>query len=213
MTTKNGSKSLKDVDFLNRLNMNFVTIFGIFTELYGYRSDCLEQLVDLIEMLAGSWQDRPADLKAMDKQRELNPEWYMSNEMLGGVCYVDRYAGDLQGVKNKIPYFKELGLTYLHLMPLFDCPEPLSDGGYAVSNYRKVKPSLGDINQLRDLAKDLRKNGISLVIDMVFNHTSNEHEWAIKAKNGDPEYEGYYWVFPDRVIPEAFEKTTREIFP
>lgn len=211
--TKEGLECLKDHDFLNRLNMNFITIFAIFTELYGYRNDCLDQLVDLIKTLASSWQHRPKDLKAMDKKRELDPEWYMSNKMLGGVCYVDRYAGDLNGVKAKIPYFKELGLTYLHLMPLFDSPEPLNDGGYAVSNYRKVKPALGDIEQLRDLARGLRENGISLVIDMVFNHTSNEHEWAKKAREGDPEYEGYYWVFPDRVIPEAFERSTREIFP
>jgi amylosucrase len=98
-------------------------------------------------------------------------------------------------------------------MPLFDAPEPLNDGGYAVSNYRRVKPSLGTIEELRDLATELRRNGISLVLDMVFNHTSDEHEWAMKAKRGDPEYSAYYWIFPDRSIPEAFERTTREIFP
>jgi len=212
-TTKCGSEVLRDTDFLNRLDMNFITIFGIFTELYGYRNDCLDQLVDLIAMLAHNWRDRPKDLKEMDRRRELDSEWYMSNKMVGGVCYVDRYAENLQGIKDKIPYFKELGLTYLHLMPLFDCPEPLSDGGYAVSNYRKVKPALGNIDELRDLATELRKEGISLVLDMVFNHTSDEHEWARKAKAGDQEFEKYYWIFPDRSIPQAFEETTREIFP
>lgn len=133
--------------------------------------------------------------------------------MIGGVCYVDRFAGDLTGVRKKIPYFKELGLTYLHLMPLFLTPEPKSDGGYAVSSFRTVKPALGDMKQLKQLAGELRKEGISLVLDLVFNHTSWEHEWARKAAGGDKEFENYYWVFPDRTIPMAFEATTREIFP
>jgi amylosucrase len=212
-TTTEGSEILKDRDFIARLDMNFITIYAIFVELYGYRNDCLDQVVDLITLAGRSWRDRPQDLKELDRQRELNPDWYMSNKMLGGVCYVDRYAGNLEGVREKIPYFKELGLTYLHLMPLFDAPEPLSDGGYAVSNYRKIKPALGTIEDLRSLAKELRQAGISLVVDMVFNHTSNEHEWAKKAAAGDPEYSSYYWIFPDRIVPSAFEKTTREIFP
>lgn len=211
--TPEGALMLKDADFLARLDMNFITIYAIFVELYGYRNDCLDQIVDLVLLTGRSWRDRPADLKVLDRERELNPEWYMSNKMLGGVCYVDRYANNLAGVRAKIPYFKELGLTYLHLMPLFDSPEPQNDGGYAVTNYRKVKPELGTIEELRDLAKELRKNGISLVLDMVFNHTSSEHEWAKKAKAGDAEHSAYYWIFPDRSIPEAFEKTTREIFP
>ena len=204
---------LQDKDFVGRLDMNFITLFGLFVELYGFRADCLDQIVDLIKMCGNSWNERPSDLQALDKQREVDKEWYMSNKMLGGVCYVDLYAGDLSGVKAKIPYFKELGLTYLHLMPLFDAPEPLSDGGYAVSNYRKVKPALGTIEELRSLASELRKAGISLVLDMVFNHTSSEHEWARKAAAGDLVYSQYYWIFPDRSVPQEFEKTTREIFP
>jgi amylosucrase len=208
-----GVKILQDKDFVDRLDMNFITIFALFTELYGYRHDCLDQIVDLMLLVGRSWRDRPEDLKVLDKKRELDSEWHMSNKMVGGVCYVDLYAGDLSGVKAKIPYFQELGLTYLHLMPLFDVPEPLSDGGYAVSNYRKVKPVLGTMDELRSLATELRSVGISLVLDMVFNHTSDEHEWAKKAAAGDPEYSAYYWTFPDRSLPEAFERTTREIFP
>lgn len=208
-----GTKMLQDKDFVERLDMNFITIFALFTELYGYRNDCLDQIVSLILLAGRSWRDRPTDLKILDKQRELNPEWFMSNKMVGGVCYVDLYAEDLSGIKARIPYFQELGLTYLHLMPLFDAPEPLSDGGYAVSNYRKVKPALGTVEQLRSLATELRSVGISLVLDMVFNHTSNEHEWAKKAAAGDLEHSAYYWIFPDRNVPQAFEQTTREIFP
>src|ERR1700761_4729293 len=117
--TEDGLSVLQDKDFFGRLDVNFITIFGIFAELYGYRHDCLDQLVDLITMCGKSWQQRSSELQKVDKQRELDPEWYLSNQMLGGVCYVDRYAGTLAGVKSRIPYFKELGLTYLHLMPLF----------------------------------------------------------------------------------------------
>ena len=179
-----GAQILKDRDFSERLNMNFVTIFAIFAELYGYRNDCLDQLVDLITMCGKSWAARDADLKKLDKQREMDPEWYLSNQMLGGVCYVDKYANNLEGIKARIPYFKELGLTYLHLMPLFPGPEPLNDGGYAVSSYREVDTKLGDIKQLAELAAELRKAGISLVLDLIFNHTSNEHKWAKKGSGG-----------------------------
>ena len=213
LSTPDGKAILTDKDFADRLNQNFITIFAIFAELYGYRNDCLDQLSDLIVMAGKSWSERPLSLRQLDKEREANPNWYLSNQMLGGVCYVDRYAGNLEGIRAKIPYFKELGLTYLHLMPLFLAPKPLSDGGYAVSDYRTVEPALGTIEQLKALGVELRGAGISLVLDLVFNHTSNEHEWAKKAIAGDPEHSAYYWIFPDRTVPQAFERTTREIFP
>jgi amylosucrase len=211
--SEDGAKVLQDRDFMARFDINFITIFAIYAELYGYRFDCLDQLTELILVCGRSWEERPNDLKKLDKQKELNPDWYLSNDMLGGVCYIDRYARDLEGIKAKIPYFQELGLTYLHLMPLFLRPKPLSDGGYAVSSYREVEPELGTIEQLRELATELRKVGISLVVDLIFNHTSNEHAWAKKAAKGDPEHSAMYWIFPDRTVPSAFEVTTREIFP
>lgn len=210
---EDGTEILRDSDFMRRFEINFVTIFAIFAELYGYRFDCLDQLTKLILMCGGSWKQRPEELKEHDRQRELDPNWYLSNQMLGGVCYVDRYAKDLEGIKAKIPYFQELGLTYLHLMPLFLRPKPLSDGGYAVSSYREVEPELGTIEQLRQLATELRRAGISLVVDLIFNHTSNVHKWARRAAEGDPEHSAMYWIFPDRSVPSAFEATTREIFP
>jgi amylosucrase len=199
--------------FEARLAAVFPTLCERFAEIYGDREDCLDQLAGVVLLAARSWRDRSADLKALDAAREADPAWYLSNRMLGGVCYVDRYAGDLEGIRAQIPYFKELGLTYLHLMPLFLCPEGNSDGGYAVSSYRDVNPALGTMAELRQLASDLRANGISLAIDFIFNHTSNEHPWAKAAAAGDPEHEAYYWIFPDRRIPDAFERTTREIFP
>ncbi|MGY3568240.1 amylosucrase [Sinomonas sp. RB5] len=200
-------------DFERRLDEHLPTLAVLFRSLYGGREDCAEQLALLVRESAQAWQDRPADLKALDAAREAEPAWFQSRRMLGGVCYVDRYAEDLEGVRARIPYFTELGLTYLHLMPLFQAPEPNSDGGYAVSSYREVKPALGTMEQLRGLAAQLRAHGISLVVDFIFNHTSDEHEWARQAAAGSPEFEDYYWIFPDRTMPDAFERNVREIFP
>jgi amylosucrase len=126
---------------------------------------------------------------------------------------VDLFAGNLQGIIQKIPYFQELGLTYLHLMPLFKCPEGQSDGGYAVSSYREVNPALGTIEDLRAVAEALKAAGITLVVDFIFNHTSNEHVWAQEAVKGNPQYQDFYYFFPDRRMPDAYDQTVREIFP
>jgi amylosucrase len=116
-------------------------------------------------------------------------------------------------VRSKIPYFQELGLTYLHLMPLFKAPDEENDGGYSVSSYRDVNPRLGTMQQLASLSRDLRAAGISLVVDLVFNHTSSEHLWAQKVKDGDDDGAEMYYIFPDRTLPDAYERTLREIFP
>ncbi len=200
-------------EFRQRFDRHFPDLYRLFHALYGSRPDFQDQLTALVTQIARSWKERPADLKAVDAEREHTTGWFQSNDMLGGVCYVDRYAEDLGGLRTRIPYFKELGLTYLHLMPLFLAPEPHSDGGYAVSSYREVNPKLGTMEQLRELAAELRANGISLVVDFIFNHTSDEHAWARRAAEGDPEFSDYYWIYPDRTMPDAFERDVREIFP
>ena len=196
-----------------RFDAEFPRLQSLFRQIYGDQPDVDEQLALLAIDAANSWQDRPADLKAVDAERAGRPDWFQSNRMLGGVCYVDLYANDLSGLRARIPYFRELGLTYLHLMPLFLAPEENSDGGYAVSSYREVNPAIGSMAELAAVASELRANGISLVVDFIFNHTSNEHEWARKALAGDPEHEAFYWIFPDRELPDAYETTVREIFP
>jgi glycosidase len=137
----------------------------------------------------------------------------MSEQMMGAVCYVDLYAKDFAGIRAKIPYFKQLGITYLHLMPLFRCPPDFNDGGYAVSSFRETNPALGSMADLSALAADFRANGISLCLDFVFNHTSDQHEWALKAKAGDPDFQDYYLMFDDRTLPDRYEQNLREIFP
>lgn len=199
--------------FTQRLAEYFPTLFARYFELYSTHHDFIFHLEDLLTSLAQAWFARPADLRVLDAAREQNPLWFQSNQMLGGVIYVDLFAGDLEGVRAKIPYFKELGLTYLHLMPLFKAPKGENDGGYAVSSYREVHAPLGTMAQLAALARDLRAAGISLVVDLVFNHTSDEHIWAQHAIAGDPDAQGLYRIYPDRTLPDAYERTLREIFP
>jgi glycosidase len=199
--------------FSNRLETRFLNLFRLYFELYGNQYDFFFHLEDLLTVLSHAWLERSQELRALDKTRDANPLWFQSNQMLGGVCYVDRFAENLEGIKSKIPYFKELGLTYLHLMPLFKAPEGENDGGYAVSSYREVHQPLGTMQQLASLANELRQAGISLALDLVFNHTSDEHTWAESAKAGEEEFMDYYRIFPDRSLPDAFERTLREIFP
>src|SRR5438067_1222312 len=196
-----------------RLRHEWERLFGLLVGLYGGHYDFFYHLEELLRAAARSWFARPTWLKQLDARREAAPAWFQSQQMVGGMCYVDLFAGTLQGLRDRLPSFKKLGLTYLHLMPLFESPEGKSDGGYAVSSYRRLNPKLGTIEELAGLAREFQEQGISLVLDFVFNHTSDEHEWARRAQGGDPEYERFYFLFPDRTMPDAYERTLREIFP
>lgn len=199
--------------FISRLSQEFPRLFQLLHDLYANRYDFFYHLEAILHTAAQMYIARPQDLRELDKQRETQPQWFQSEKMMGGVCYVDLFADNLAGVRAKIPYFQELGLTYLHLMPLFKVPLANNDGGYAVSDYRSVNPDLGTMEELASLAADLRHHGISLVLDFVFNHTSHEHEWARKAAAGDPDYVDYYYLFDDRTMPDLYERHLREIFP
>ena len=199
--------------FETRLAAEFPDLFELLIKLYGDHYDFFYHLERILATAAEMWLARSPELKALDATREADDRWFQSQQMLGGVCYVDLFAGNLAGIRAKLPYFRELGLTYLHLMPLFACPEGENDGGYAVSSYREVNPALGSMAELSELAGALRREGISLVVDFIFNHTSNEHEWARLALAGNPEYQDFYYMFPDRTMPDAYERNLREIFP
>jgi amylosucrase len=198
--------------YVERLSRHFTRLFGLLHQLYGKEYDFFYHLADILHTATRAWIERPAELKALDAIRENDPQWYQSNRMLGAVCYVDLFSGDLKGMKEKIPYLKELGITYLHLMPIFKSPEGDNDGGYAVSSYREVSPDLGTMADLKELAGEMRNHGISLVIDIVFNHTADDHEWAKLASTGEEEFQNYYRMFPDRKIPEEYEKTITPVF-
>ena len=197
--------------FLTRLEERFVSLADLLLSLYGDRADFADQFKQILMTAANGFITRPPEMHVLDMNREAR--WFQDERMVGGVCYVDLYAGNLKGIRERIPYFQELGLTYLHLMPLFLSPSLQNDGGYAVSSFREVRPQLGTMEELTELAAELRTHGISLVLDMVMNHTSDEHEWAMRAKDGDPNYQGYYLMFPDDTQPKLYEQNLREIFP
>ena len=199
--------------FLHRLPQQLPRIVTSLSAVYGSGPEIWDVVARAVLTAWDAYAERPADLRDLDRQREGAAPWFTSREAVGGVCYVDRYAGTIAGLREQIPYFRELGLSYLHLMPLYESPVGNSDGGYAVSSYRRVDPVLGTMEELAELAAELRSQGIALVLDFVFNHTSNEHEWARAAAAGDPHFERFYWIHRDRTLPDAFERTAREIFP
>ena len=199
--------------FETRLSGHLPRLCQELAHLYGQRDDFDDFVERLLHTAFQAWSDRPEVLKRQDAEREAEPDWFQSETMLGAVCYVDLFAGDFNGLKAQIPYLQSLGITYLHLMPPYLCPEPHNDGGYAVSSYRDTKPSLGTMTDFRQLLASLREAGISVVLDFVFNHTSDEHDWAVAARANDPHYRDFYYLFDDRAQPDAFERHTREIFP
>ena len=182
-------------------------------QLYGRRPDFDDWVQRFIGQLATAYAQRPADLRLLDLQHTHQADWFQRPEAIGYICYVDKFAGNLKGVAEKIPYLKELGVTYLHLMPLLQPRPRPNDGGYAVQDYGRVDERLGTMADLAELGRALRQNGISLCTDIVCNHTAEEHEWAMKAKAGDPTYQEYYFLFPDRTLPDQYGRTLRHIFP
>jgi len=181
--------------------------------LYGEREDFESCVRRFLEIVAHAYAARPEGLRRLDLRRQAEPDWFQQSEMMGYVAYTERFAGKLDKVAEKIPYLQELGVTYLHLMPLLKPRPGPNDGGYAVMNYREVDPRLGTMADLEELAKNLRRQGISLCIDVVCNHTAKDHRWAQRALAGDATYQDYYLMFADRTLPDRYEQTLPEIFP
>ena len=159
------------------------------------------------------YRARKDALKELDRKREACSDWYKKNDILGMMMYVDAFAGNLKGVKEKLDYIQECKVNYLHLMPLLESPEGKSDGGYAVSDFRKVQPELGTMEDLEDLADECRLRGISLCLDFVMNHTSEDHAWALRARAGEKEYMDRYYFYDNYDVPEQFEQTVPQVFP
>ena len=181
-----------------------------------YEADQVHGLLRrLIRLTPAAYRDRDRDpeLGRLDLQRTLDPAWFQDEHLLGYAAYAERFGGDLQGIQGRIDYLKELGVGYLHLMPLLQPRQGDSDGGYAVADYRAVRADLGTFDDLRALAAGLRREGIILVLDLVLNHVAAEHAWARAARDGDQHYRDYFYVFGDREEPDRYEATLPEVFP
>lgn len=206
-------KNITDLHFISRLEHYFPKISDLFEKLYLHHPKKEEALNKLLEILLENFDKRDHSLKKLDLERVQNPNWFSSEKIVGMMLYTDRFNENFKGVQNKIPYFKNLGINTLHLMPFLEVPEPENDGGYAVKNYRETNPKLGTMQDFENLAKELHLNEMNVVMDFVLNHCADSHEWAIKAKNGEEKYKDYFYFFKDRTLPDEFEKTMLEIFP
>ena len=199
--------------FEMRLERSREDLFGMLERLYGHRSDHEKFTADLVKTLRGSWQDRPERLKWRDMQRDLEPDWFQRPDMNGYVFYIDRFAGTLDKVPDRLDYLEDLGITYVHFMPCLKPRPGDSDGGYSVMDYTEVDPRLGTMADLEAATGACHDRGMSVCIDLVLNHTAKEHDWAQKARAGDGRYRDYYFMFPDDMLPKAYESTLVEIFP
>lgn len=197
-------------EFRDRFYARYDELKWLYCEMYHNNMEGLEWLCN---SLYGYYCERNAELKKLDRKREKNPDWYRSNDLLGMMMYTNAFAGTLQGVREKLDYIKSCGVNYLHLMPLLESPKGRDDGGYAISDFRKVQPELGTMEDLEALTADCHKQGISCCLDFVMNHTSEDHAWAKAAREGDEQARSRYYFFDDWDIPNEYEKTVPEVFP
>lgn len=206
-----GSKTVKKTaEYTKRFDERYDELKWLYCELYNNNMEAFDWLCD---SLYGYYQERNADLKKLDRSRVKNPDWYKQNDLLGMMMYTNAFAGTLKGVKDKLPYVKSCGVNYLHFMPLLESPKGRDDGGYAVADFRKVKPELGTMEDLEELTAECHRQGISCCLDFVMNHTSEDHEWAKAARKGDPVARARYFFYDDWFVPNIYEETVPEVFP
>lgn len=202
-----------DKAFAERLHSHLPKIHRLFGEIYGACFDVEYQFVELIRSLILAHQDREAGLKKRDQEKADKGVWFLSNQLAGMSLYVDRFAGNLKNMPTKIPHLEDLGVNFLHLMPIFESPAGESDGGYAVSDFRKVDPRFGTLEDLISLRENMHSKDMYLMLDIVLNHTSHHHEWAQMAKAGDSYFQEFFYTYDNRSIPDEFERSMPEIFP
>lgn len=206
--------SVADDDLFDlRLARSAPDLFPMLEALYGARTDYPDFRDRLVKALRKGWADRPADLKRLDLQRDLEPDWFQRPGMAGYVFYIDRFNGTLKGILDRLDYLEDIGITYVHLMPCLKPRPGDSDGGYSVMDYRQINPSFGTMAEFEAVSAALRARGMSLCVDLVLNHTAKEHSWAKKAAKGDAAYQDYYLMFDTPDLPNLYEQTLVEVFP
>ena len=199
--------------FYTRFMANASAIFDLYTQLYEHHPAMENNFNQLIQTIIDSHKQRPGVLKERDNKKIGEYSWFLSNQLMGMSLYVDRFCGDLKSLQSKLDYFEKLGVNVLHLMPLFESPADESDGGYAVSDFRKVDQRFGALDDLKELQQEMQRRNMYLMLDIVLNHTSHQHEWARKAGSGDKVYQDYYYFFKDRSLPDQYDSSMPEIFP
>lgn len=196
-------------EFELRLRKHHDELRWLYMELYNNGS----MFFELMECLNQFYQERSESLKAIDRKKEADPDWYRRNDLLGMMLYIDNFGGTINGVKEKLDYIQKSNVNYIHLMPFLDTVPERSDGGYAVKDFRKVQPNLGTMEDLEELTSACHEKGIQVCMDFVMNHTSEDHEWAVRARNGEGEYMSRYFFYDNYDIPSRFEQTVPQVFP
>ncbi len=196
-------------DFTRRFAQKEAELRSIYLGLY-HDEKAYDYFCSMLERM---YEGRKESLRKLDAQREKNSHWYKDQKMLGMQIYTQCFGGTLNGVKSHLDYIQESGANYLHLMPLLESPKEKSDGGYAVSDFRKVQPVLGTMEDLSSLAEECHKRDMVVCIDFVMNHTSDEHDWAKRAKAGEAEYQQRYFFYDNWDIPNLYEQTVPQVFP
>ena len=125
-----------------RFQKHYDELKWLYCELYQDRDDVMTYLHDLTSNMEAFYNSRNSALKASDKKREADPDWYKRNDLVGMMMYVNNFAHTLKGLEEHLDYVEECNVNYLHLMPLLASPKGKSDGGYAVADFRTVQPSL-----------------------------------------------------------------------
>lgn len=195
--------------FQERLNRHHDELRWLYMELYG--NDAM--FAELCEQMYEYYQARKQKLHNRDEKRVNEPDWFKKKDMLGMMLYIDNFAGNLKGVQEKLGYLKECKVNCVHLMPFLDSPEGRSDGGYAVADFRKVKPELGTMEDLAALTDACHAKDMNVCMDFVMNHTSEDHEWAKRARRGEGEYMSRYFFYDNDEIPKKYEETVPQVFP
>ncbi len=201
---------IREQEFETRFQKYYDELKWLYFELYENGHQAFEELCG---KLYEWYLARKDSLKELDRSREADPGWYKRNDLLGMMMYVDAFAGNLSGVMDKLDYLEECNVNYLHLMPLLASPKGRNDGGYAVADFRTVQPELGTMEDLERLSDECHKRGISICLDFVMNHTSEDHEWAKRARAGEQEYQDRYFFFDNFDIPGQYEQTVPQVFP
>lgn len=199
----------QDEVFQKRLAKHQDELKWLYMELYQNE----EMFLELCDQMYGFYTEREAALKERDQSREADPGWFKKKDMLGMMLYIDNFAGTIKGVQEKLDYIRSCKVNCLHLMPFLDVTKGKSDGGYAVSDFRKVRPDLGTMGDMAELTRKCHEKNINVCMDFVMNHTSEDHEWAKRARQGDGEYMSRYFFYNNSRYPQEYEKTVPQVFP
>lgn len=181
-----------------------------YLKVYGESAQTRKALNELYDLMDDAKLHRKKELQHLDKT---DVNWYFSQNMVGTTLYVDLFAGSLKQLVKKVDYFKDLGITYIHLMPLLKPRDGENDGGYAVEDYRSIDPRLGTMEDFIHVMDVFRKSGISVCIDYVINHVAKEHVWAKAALAGDKSMQERFIMFDTDEMPNRYNRTVPEVLP